>query len=199
MGSLRIVAGRLRGRKIPLPVDPGFRPTADRVREALFSILADRIQGSQVLDAYSGSGAIGLEAWSRGAERVLSVESDPDRAKALASLHESWGLTTGLDVVQAKVLHWLKHPGTPRGWDLILADPPFGGGEAAGLVRRIAADPELLAPAGLLVVERNASGMLKKDRIGGLQKKQSRRYGTVFLDIWSRIPPNEFDSTAHCG
>ena len=83
MGTLRIVSGRLRGRRLRVSPDPALRPTSNRVREALFNILGQDLSGFDVLDLFAGSGALGFEALSRGARRVVFVESNPETASAL--------------------------------------------------------------------------------------------------------------------
>ena len=83
LGSVRIIAGSLRGSKLPVPDRPGLRPTADRVRETLFNWLQHELPGARVLDLFAGTGALGFEAASRGAADVLMVERDPDLARSL--------------------------------------------------------------------------------------------------------------------
>jgi len=126
----RIVAGVARGRRLRVPAH-GTRPTADRVREAVFNALTARadLQGTRVLDLYAGSGALGLEARSRGAAHVLLVESDARAAALAAANAEAVGLP-GVQVRRAPVASVLAQPCTVA-YDLVLADPPYALGEDA--------------------------------------------------------------------
>src|SRR5260221_1874531 len=99
MGTLRIVAGRLRGRRLSVPSDAALRPTAERVREALFNILGQDLSGFDVLDLFAGSGALGFEALSRGAHRVVFVESNPRTAAALRRSAEDLGVDREAPVI----------------------------------------------------------------------------------------------------
>ncbi len=195
MGGLRIVAGALRGRRIPVPRDAGYRPTADRTREALFSILGERVAGARVLDAYAGSGALGFEALSRGAASAVFVESDPRRAEAIRHTAETLGLADRCRVVQGRVLHWIRDGAAEGPFDLVFADPPYaaapdepGAGEGPGLLAK-AGKTGLLAEGGLLVLERSSRPAGREARIpAGLERVDRRRYGAAILDFYRRIP-----------
>lgn len=147
-GSVRIIAGSLRGSKLPVPDRPGLRPTSERVRETLFNWLQPWMHGARVLDLFAGTGALGFEAASRGAAEVLLVERDPDLAR---SLREQ---ATRLKVDQVKVLAedglaWLGRS-PAQVFDLVFLDPPF----AAGLWEPAAAAlAPWLAPSALIYVE----------------------------------------------
>ena len=189
MGDLRIVAGTLRGRRIRVPDDAAFRPTGDRVREALFNILGQQLDGWRVIDAYAGSGALGFEALSRGAAFVHFWESDPGRVEAIRGLAERFGVSARCDVESCKVLHRLRAwSGLPA--ELILADPPYDSGERHGLVKQVERGGEaLLAAGGLLVIERPARGADKPPRLQRLALRRSAVYGVAALDLygWGEI------------
>ena len=120
-GRVRIIAGRLRGSRLDVPVFPGLRPTPDRLRETLFNWLAPYIEGARCLDLFAGTGALGIEALSRGAGDTLFIERDTALAQALrANLAR---LKLDAIVHQASALAWLG--GTPRAFDLVFLDPPF--------------------------------------------------------------------------
>lgn len=125
-GQVRIIAGSLRGSKLPVAARPGLRPTGDRARETLFNWLQQAISGRRVLDLYSGTGALGFEAASRGAAEVVLVERDPALAQ---SLRESAARLKAANVAVAcaDVLHWLSRP-ADRGFDLAFVDPPYADG-----------------------------------------------------------------------
>ncbi len=122
-GKLRIIGGRWRGRRFPCPTGDVTRPTGDRVRETLFNWLAPYIDGARCLDLFAGTGALGLEAMSRGAGGVLFVEQDRRAVRQLeATLRKLDCAAAG--VVTADALHFLAGPPTP--FDIVFLDPPFG-------------------------------------------------------------------------
>lgn len=120
--EFRIIAGVWRRRRLKFPPLPGIRPSPDRVRETLFNWLRDEIAGARCLDLFAGSGALGLEALSRGAASVVFVDRERQVIEALrqhvATLHAD-----GAALVQADALAWLK--GTPQSFDMVFLDPPF--------------------------------------------------------------------------
>lgn len=124
-GSVRIIAGHLRGSKLPVPDRPGLRPTSDRVRETVFNWLQAKVPGASVLDLFAGTGALGLEAASRGAGSLVLVERDPGLAEALRG-HVARFKLGAAQVVQADALAWLAGPPSAR-FDLVFMDPPFDG------------------------------------------------------------------------
>ncbi len=121
-GELRIIGGRWRGRRFPVPDLPGLRPTPDRVRETLFNWLQPVIVGARCLDLFSGSGALALEALSRGAAEAVAVESNASAVAALRAAAARFG-AEGLRIDHADALSYLK--GTPRPFDVVFLDPPF--------------------------------------------------------------------------
>ena len=146
---LRIIGGSWRGRKLRFPAVEPIRPTPDRVRETLFNWLGARIAGARCLDLFAGSGALGLEALSRGAAAVTFVERDAQAVRALAATLAAWG-AQGARVERADALAFLA--GAPQPCDVVFLDPPFG----AGLLGAAAAALERdgwLAPAALIYVE----------------------------------------------
>jgi 16S rRNA (guanine966-N2)-methyltransferase len=138
---LRIIAGRWRGRRWQFPATE-IRPTGDRVRETLFNWLQGRIAGRRALDLYAGSGALGLEALSRGAAHCVFVDRDARVISALRALLGAWDASPGLAQFEAcSAAQFLARPGEP--FDLVFLDPPFAGGE-------LRAAAERLAPGGWL-------------------------------------------------
>lgn len=125
--QVRIVAGRWRGRRLGFPQGEGLRPTPDRVRETLFNWLAPLIPGARGLDLFAGSGALGIEALSRGAEQVVFVERNPTVARALRDNLLGLGVESPR-VEQADALVWLERrerAALPEPFDLVWLDPPF--------------------------------------------------------------------------
>ncbi|MEO7774903.1 MAG: 16S rRNA (guanine(966)-N(2))-methyltransferase RsmD [Steroidobacteraceae bacterium] len=145
--ELRIIAGAHRGRKIRFPDVQQIRPTPDRVRETLFNWLAPQIIGARCLDLFAGSGALGLEALSRGAASVVFVERDATAAAGIRGCLVEWQVTGG-EVLTTDALQFLA--GAPRPFDIVFLDPPFAG----DLLER-AAEPleRFLAPDGAIYVE----------------------------------------------
>jgi RNA methyltransferase, RsmD family len=120
--QLRIIGGTWRSRRVSFPDVEGLRPSPDRVRETLFNWLAPIIQGARCLDLYAGSGALGLEALSRGAAEVVFVDTD---RRVIVQLEQNFKLlgAHGASVVQADALAFLQRP--PRPFDVVFLDPPF--------------------------------------------------------------------------
>jgi len=149
---MRITGGVLRGRRIQVPTGE-VRPTSERVREAIFSSLADRVPGARVLDLYAGSGALGLEAWSRGARETVLVEQHPVVWRMLKKNVEALraaGPDGAVDCIRMDGLRFLSRPGLQ--FDLIFADPPYDQGLFEKTVAALE-QGDRLAPDGLLVFE----------------------------------------------
>jgi len=121
---LRIIGGEWRGRRLRFPEAADIRPTPDRVRETVFNWLNMRLAGARCLDLFAGSGALGLEALSRGAAHVTFVESDAAAARALQDVLAEWGGARDARVERADALRFLG--GAPRPYDIVFLDPPFG-------------------------------------------------------------------------
>jgi 16S rRNA (guanine966-N2)-methyltransferase len=146
-GAIRIIGGAFRGRRLPLPPNPALRPTPNRLRETLFNWLQPVVAGARVLDLYAGSGALGIEALSRGAAAATFVEHDAASTRAIEAALATLG-TRGT-VVRADVDRFLAGP--PAAFDLGFADPPFAAGVPAGLCTLLAAG--WLAPAAWIYLE----------------------------------------------
>ena len=140
-GSVRIIGGRWRGRRIPVPDAPDLRPTPDRVRETLYNWLQGRLPGSRVLDLYAGSGALGLEAVSRGAAHATLVERERSVASVLRASVEKLGATAQEVVVVEADARSVLAAGPARlggAFDLVLLDPPFATAEDGHLCTLLA-------------------------------------------------------------
>lgn len=148
-GSVRIIGGRWRGTHLQVPPSPGLRPTSDRVRETLFNWLQPMLAGARVLDLFAGSGALGLEAVSRGAAHAQLVESDPSLAQALraAAQRLSAGDEVTVDCVDA--LAWLRQSRAPL-FDIAFVDPPFDADLWPAVLEVL---PTRLVPAAWLYLE----------------------------------------------
>jgi 16S rRNA (guanine966-N2)-methyltransferase len=178
----RIIGGSAGGRRIATPRGDATRPTSDRVREALFSAIESwcgSLHDLRVLDLYAGSGAVGLEAWSRGAGAVTLVESDRRTAALITANARTLGCTDA-DVVTGSVGATLHRP--PRAaYDVVFLDPPYPLGEAE-LAADLAALSEhgWLAPGALVVVERSVRSP-EPVWPEGLTDRRSKRYGETTL------------------
>ncbi|MGH7499494.1 MAG: 16S rRNA (guanine(966)-N(2))-methyltransferase RsmD [Gemmatimonadales bacterium] len=165
---MRVVGGEFGGRRLVVPRDSRVRPTADRVREAWMSILGESLAGARVLDLYAGSGALGLEALSRGAESASFVELNPPSLTALQANIESLGVESRTTVHRGDALRFAGQLGA-EAFDLALADPPYTADAAARLVALFRRVPF----ARILSVEHRADQRIDGDH--------TRRYGDTAI------------------
>ena len=149
-GKLRIISGNWRGRRLAVPDLPGLRPSGDRAREVLFNWLQGDLRGARCLDLFAGTGALGLEAASRGAASVVLVEQDRALCRHLTELGRQWPGGDVLTVVQADAMRWLERAEGP--FDIVFVDPPFGAGLYAATLDALAR-PGLLAAGALIYIE----------------------------------------------
>lgn len=179
----RIVAGTLGGRRIAAPSGAGTRPTSDRVREALFSaVQADLdLAGARFADLYAGSGAVGLEALSRGAAHVLLVESDPRAARVIRQNVAALRVGPAVRLVTGRVATVLAAGPDGDPYDVVFADPPYAVPDA-DVTAMLAAlvDGGWLAADALVVVERSSRGG-PVAWVPGITGERSRRYGETTL------------------
>lgn len=149
LGQVRVIGGKWRGSKLPVVSSAGLRPTPDRIRETLFNWLAPVIEGARVLDLFAGSGALGLEALSRGAASAVLIERDPALATSLLATTQRLQGGHAATIVHADAMQWL--PTQPRSsFDVAFVDPPFGAGQ---LAPALAALLPLMADGAWLHVE----------------------------------------------
>ena len=134
-GRVRIIGGKWKRRLLPFPPAQAIRPTPDRVRETVFSWLSPRIEGSRCLDLFAGSGVLGFEAASRGAEEVVLVEKDWSIVSCLRKSALNFN-ATNLQIIQANAIEWLEGPAST--FDIVFLDPPFGGEILAAACERLA-------------------------------------------------------------
>lgn len=177
----RIVAGQLRGRRLTAPPGGRTRPTSDRVREALFNTLESMttLAGARFADLYAGSGAVGLEACSRGADHVLLVESDPRAARTARANIATLGAGATVRLITRTVGSVLAAGPDGDPYDVVFADPPYALGEAQlDTVQKALAS--WLAPGGVVVIERSRRSppLSWVEPVTGLA---ARRYGETTL------------------
>jgi len=182
-GRLRIIAGDLRGRRIRVPPGELVRPTPDRVREALFDILGQTLDGFRVLDLYAGTGALGLEALSRGAAHATFVEIDARVRSILAQNAAALGVAVRCRILAGGVLPLLERGAVGGPFDLVLADPPYHDASGGRLLSALAAG-RLLAPGSRVVLQRDRR-MPRAEAPGtGLAWHRTARYGRTSLDFY---------------
>lgn len=150
VGSMRVIAGRFKGRRLKPPTWAGLRPTSDKLRETLFNILAPRIAAARVLDGYAGTGALGIEALSRGAAHVTFVETDRRAAGLIAENLAACGAAGDYTIERGDVVSVLRRS-AGADFDVILLDPPY---DLANIEEALDAGARALASDGLLVLER---------------------------------------------
>ena len=151
---LRIIGGRHRGRRLRFPAGVAIRPTPDRVRETLFNWLQPRIAGARVLDLFAGSGALGLEALSRGAGHASFVEKDRRAVTAIEELAREWQ-ETAVQVTCADALTWLARSAGAAPFDVVFLDPPYDAPLLSATAAALVA-ANLLAPDARIYVEHRA-------------------------------------------
>jgi 16S rRNA (guanine966-N2)-methyltransferase len=173
---MRIIAGRWRGRTITAPAGGTTRPTADRTREGLFSMLASRLgsfEGLAVVDVFAGSGALGLEALSRGAASACFIDADAAATRAIRANIAALGASA--NVMQAGVA---SIGPAPQAHDLVFLDPPYGQGLAAAALVHLSANG-WIAPAAIVSVETSAGEALDC----GWECVAERRFGKAFIRL----------------
>ncbi len=185
---MRVVAGSLKSRALRAPKGSATRPTSDRVRESLFAVLGD-VRGTRVLDLYAGSGALAIEALSRGAASAVCVAHARAALAALAENRDALGLTGTLQVVARRVADAPKALAGSEPFDVIFADPPYAD-VASGIVARelaavVAPEAKLVVPDALVVLEHAARD--RAPEIAGLVFDETRRWGDTSASFY-RVP-----------
>ena len=184
---MRIIAGSYRSRTLAAPPGLATRPTSDRLRETLFNVLAPRIEGAVFLDLYAGSGAVGIEALSRGAARVEFVERAPAALSVLRANLSKLGVTDGFRIHNRSVGGFLRLLKAGAGFDLVFLDPPYDaareyaatlgflGGSAVGF----------LAPGALVIAESRKKERLE-ERYGELARTRLLEQGDAGLSFYAQ-------------
>jgi 16S rRNA (guanine966-N2)-methyltransferase len=182
---MRIIAGTLKGRRLDAPGWEGLRPTSDRLRETLFNVLAPRIRGARVLDAYAGTGAVGIEALSRGAAHVTFIEQDPRAATLIATNLERCGLRASGNQPYAIIRAGFAVAArrlAGSDFDLLFLDPPYGTGDLAEALQSAA---PLVGEHALLVME-HAKRDASPDAHEGLTRTRELVSGDSALAFYAR-------------
>ena len=176
---MRIIAGSCKGARLFAPRGGDTRPTSDRVRESAFSLIGP-VDGASVLDLFAGSGALGLEAMSRGAARAVFVESDRDACRTISRNLEKLRLTGATVLCQDALRAVAAEAAAGRRYDLVLVDPPYG---LFSTVQTPLATylPAVLSTDGVVVVE---TDVRDEPELGRLATRTSRRYGSARITLF---------------
>jgi 16S rRNA (guanine966-N2)-methyltransferase len=177
---VRIIAGEHKGARIFAPQRRDTRPTSDRVRENVFNIVAPWVEEARVLDLYAGSGAMGLEALSRGAAAAVFVESDADAVRAIERNLDKLRLRGATVLRLEATVALAQEAAAGRKYDLVLLDPPYAMTDFNALGRYL---PTVLADDGLLVLE---TGARTEPELSGLAVRTTRKYGSTRVTVFEQ-------------
>ena len=179
MTGIRVIAGTLKGRRLRTPDWDGLRPTSDRLRETLFNVLAARIGDARLLDGFAGTGAVGIEALSRGAAHITLVESDPRAVRLIERNLEHCAVTDRYAIIRARFADAARRL-QPGSFELIFLDPPYG---PDVIVSSLEAAAPLVVPGGLLILE-HARRDAAPARAGSLAKTRDILSGDSALSLY---------------
>ena len=180
---MRVIAGRFKGRRLKAPSWEGLRPTSDKLRETLFNILAPRIEGARVLDGFAGTGALGLEALSRGASHVTFIETDRRAAALIADNLAICGVRDGYTIERGNLATVLRGLPADATFDVVLLDPPY---DAADIGPMLDAAAPHVASGGVVVLER--ATRREPDAPGSLTRTRDVRSGDSTLTFFALVP-----------
>jgi 16S rRNA (guanine966-N2)-methyltransferase len=186
---MRIIAGTYRSRILKSPKGQALRPTSDRLRETLFNVLGPAIDGARFIDVFAGTGAVGIEAFSRGAAEVVFIENHAPAATLIRRNLESLNIRAGATVAVSDALHALeklaaKHrPGQPT-YDFVFIDPPYAAAQEYTQVLRFLGDASFLSPAVRIIVEHRRTFELPESS-GNLRRARVLRQGDATLTFYS--------------
>lgn len=175
---MRVIAGSAKGTPLQAVPGSGTRPISDRVKEAVFNILGDGIEGARVLDLFAGTGSVGIEALSRGAEQAVLVEKQPRAAAVIKTNLARTRLQAGGRVVQADVFKFLAGP--PEPFDVIYIAPPQYQGLWLKTLQAVDAEPAWLAPDGVVIVQIFPKE-LQAAELATLAPTDQRKYGSTLV------------------
>jgi 16S rRNA (guanine966-N2)-methyltransferase len=187
---MRIIAGSLRRRTIEAPAGLATRPTSDRLRETLFNVLAQRIMNATFLDLYAGSGAVGIEALSRGTSQVTFVERAPTALKVMRGNLEKLGVREGCRIEASNVAAYLRRarPELQSGFDVVFLDPPYDAADEYGVSLGLlgGAAMGLLAEGAVVIAEHRRKETLNEE-YGSLQRMRLLLQGDAALSFYKVI------------
>ena len=194
---MRIIGGWLGSRTLEAPPGLGTRPTSDRLRETLFNVLAPRIEGAAFLDLYAGSGAVGIEALSRGAARVVCVERAAPALKVLRANLRRLGVEKNVEVHAGAVSAFLRRVVAGAGFDLVFLDPPYDAEtEYAATLALLGGAAEAMLGTGAVVIAEHRKKQNLEGRYGALARTRRLQQGDASLSFYaisegSQLPRGE--------
>lgn len=191
---MRVIAGRLRGRRVDAPKGVLVRPTYDRVRESMFAIIGSGIEGASVLDLFAGSGVLGIESMSRGARAVVFVDDDSRAVAVVRRNIEALGVAGACGVRRGDALRLLERGSLGAGFDVVFVDPPYRSGLHAKVLALLG-EPGALEPGALVVVEHEAERELPQ-AFGTLELVRRERYGSTAVSFYSRAAERRHEGEA---
>jgi 16S rRNA (guanine(966)-N(2))-methyltransferase RsmD len=177
---MRVIAGALKGRRLRTPTWAGLRPTSDKLRETLFNLLAPAVAGARVLDGYAGTGAVGIEAISRGASEVTFVEHDRRAQALIAKNAADCGIAEGYAIIGSTVLHAIETLRDGPAFDIVFLDPPYAS-DIHDVLQTVGA---IVKEDGIVIVE-HARRSQPPDAAAGLKRTREVRSGDSSLSIYA--------------
>ncbi|MFZ5352616.1 MAG: 16S rRNA (guanine(966)-N(2))-methyltransferase RsmD [Bacillota bacterium] len=181
---MRIIAGEYRGRKLESFEGMDIRPTSDRVKESLFNIIGNKVVGSCFLDLFGGTGSVGIEAYSRGAEKVVFVDSSIKSIKLLKTNLQHLKIIDEVEIYNTDYNTAVKKLGdNGRSFDIIFVDPPYNKGIAQNSLHLIDA-ADILHKDGIIVVEHEANEVMP-EATGRIVKVKEKKYGSTKLSVYN--------------
>lgn len=179
---MRVIAGTARGKQLKTPEGALTRPTADRVKEAVFSIVQFDLPGSRVLDLFAGTGQMGIEALSRGAKDAVFIDERKDACRLVQENLKRTGFTDQAKVIQSGYLSYLKH--TREQFDLIILDPPYLENYLENALKTIS-EIDILSDRGIIICERPAEKAFDVE-FSGLTRGKDYRYGKTWITLFRK-------------
>jgi 16S rRNA (guanine966-N2)-methyltransferase len=193
---VRIIAGEFRGRRLQTPKGRGIRPTSDRVREAIFNVIAARVAGANVLDLFAGTGALGLEALSRRAARAVFVDQNSEATRLIEENIHLCGVADRSILIRRAILPSLATLATllagAGGFDLVFLDPPYGQDLVPVVLERLT-ELQLVSHSALAVAEHHRHDSIPSP-CGGWDRTKERRYGDTLVSFFSCENADAFSS-----
>ena len=183
---MRVITGQAKGRRLKAPKGMNTRPTSDRTKESLFNIIGDKVTKADILDLYAGTGALGIEALSRGADRAVFVEKDPSVVRIIMENLELTGFSGQAEVIcrgaDDAVGYFAAHA---KNFDIIFLDPPYMRNMLQKTLETLA-KYEIVAPGGWVITESSKLDLLP-DKFGKLNKIRQEKYGDTVLSFYQEM------------
>jgi 16S rRNA (guanine966-N2)-methyltransferase len=183
---MRVIAGKYRSRRLVAPAGIQTRPTSDRLRETLFNVVAPSVEGSTWLDLFAGTGAVGIEALSRGARMAHFVESSSRAARAIRANLASLGITQGVEVLESEAIAALRMlEAQPAAFDFCFLDPPYRKKDIYEQILNFLSESRMIKPGGLVIAEHDKHFDLGES-FGRLRRRRKLRQGDAVLSFYGR-------------